>query len=600
MKKILIIILVLFSGIKSFGQANSDKVLKSNIDALLESYSYYNRFVGSVLISKDGKVFYQKSVGSANIEERKKNTKKTVFGIASHTKSMTAVAILKLVEDGKLELETPISFFFPGFITDDSKDITIQHLLNNSSGMEANIGRKDDNGNGLMPEETAITFDEVLEKFNNSKLKFEPGTGYDYNNFGYFLLAKIIEKVSGQAYADFMEQAIFKPAGLKNTTIAFFKSINQKAQPYLGLGMNSFEEFNAPFHPSWLMGAADINSTAIDLLKFMEAIDNGILLKPASVHKIYTCTQAIGVNEMASGLGWVIDHKGDERWIYNNGLLPGYASMMGSLIKQNIKIIILSNATSVNPVIDDFQGEVTFIPEITDKIISLFQGKAVENLSVPSNIVSSSIVDGTKTYQLDNGHSLLLKKEGNTYSLETAGKEPWSVFTYTFSRNADENDAASATALFFANAMSSQNFEGLINYANDEMKVFLGSEEGLGQLKGMWANFLQHAGKFLSYNIYKIEGDESKNVHIRFHFETIDIGIALNINSEYKIQGMFMDDDVKTSHINTVELILISEDEFFINGFQNGGMQDLKITISDRGLILTDGSLNFDATILTP
>ena len=78
---------------------------------------------------------------------------------------------------------------------------------------------------------------------------------------------------------------------------------------------------------------------------------------------------------MLSGLGWVIDQKEGEKWIYNNGLLPGYASVMGSLPEKNIKIIILSNATSVNPVSDEFQGEVTFVPEITDKIIALFQGK---------------------------------------------------------------------------------------------------------------------------------------------------------------------------------------------------------------------------------
>jgi hypothetical protein len=346
------------------------------------------------------------------------------------------------------------------------------------------------------------------------------------------------------------------------------------------------------------MGAADMNSTTVDLFKFMQALDNGTLLKPASVNKIYTNTQAMGVNEMLSGLGWVIDHKGDEKWIYNNGLLPGYASVMGSLPENNIKIIILSNATSVNPVADEFQGELTFVPEITDKVIALLQGKNIENLPTPNTNIHNTIANETKTYQLDNRHSLLLKNKGNTYILETAGTAPWSVFTYAFSRNANEHDAASETALFFANAMRTQNFEGIINYANDQMKGFLGTEEGLGQLKGMWANFLQHAGKFMSYNIYKIEGNEVKNVHIRFHFETVDIGIVLSINSDHKIQGMFMDDAVKTSHINAVQLVQISETEFFINGHQNGGMQDLIVSVSKTGLVLIDSSINFEAEVL--
>ena len=600
MKKAVVVFIVLILGINSFGQSTSNKELTENIDTLFESYSYHNRFIGSVLISKDNHIFYQKSFGYANVDERKKNTEKSIFSIASLTKSLTAVGVMKLVEDGNLTLDTTISTYFPDFMPDFSKEITIQHLLNNSSGIEANIGRTDDNGNGLMPEETAITFNEVLEKFKDSKLKFEPGTGYDYNNFGYLLLANIIEIVSGQSYANFMEQAVFKPAGMKNTSIAFFNSLNQKAQPYLGLGMTEFKKFNSPFHSSWLKGAADMNSTTIDLFKFMQALDNGTLLKPASANKLYTSTQAMGVNEMASGLGWVIDKKGDEKWLYNNGLLPGYASVMGTLSEKNIKIIILSNATSVNPVIDEFQGEVTFVPEITDKIISLFQGKSIENLPIPKKIKNTSIVNVTKEYQLDDKHSLFLKKEGNTYTLETAGNEPWSVFTYTFSRNANENDSFSETALFFANAMSTQNFEGLINYANDQMKGFLGTEEGLGQLKGMWSNFLQHAGKFISYNIYKIDGDDIKNVHIRFHFETVDIGIVLSLNTNHKIQGMFMDDSVKTNHINTVKLIPISENEFFINGHQNGGMQDLKITASNKGLILTDGSISFKAEAINP
>tara|TARA_R110000744_G_scaffold208401_1_gene327048 strand:- start:16866 stop:18668 length:1803 start_codon:yes stop_codon:yes gene_type:complete len=596
MKQVTAILIALVFGINSFGQSSSKKELKKDIDVLFESYAHYNRFVGSVLISDNNTIIYQKSFGYADIESKKKNIKNSIFSIASLTKSLTAVGIMKLVEDGKLTLETPISIYFPDFMPNNSKDITIQHLLNNSSGMEANIGRTDESGNGLMPEVTPITLDELLGKFKDSKLKFEPGAGYDYNNFGYLLLAQIIEKVSGQRYADFMEQAVFKPANMKNSAVAAFKPNHQKAHPYLGLGMNEFQNFNSSFHPSWLQGAADVNSTTVDLFKFMQALENGTLLKVASKNKLYTATQAMGVNDMVSGLGWVIDQKEGEKWIYNTGLLPGYASVMGSMPAKNIKIIILSNATSVNPVLEEFQGEVTFVPEITDKIISLFQGKRVENLALP--IKNNSIVDFTNTYQFDDEHAIVLKKEEGIYSLETAGKEPWSVFTYTFSINSEENNASSKAALFFANAMSTQNFEGLVDYANEQMKGFIGTEEGLGQLRGMWENFLQHAGKFISYNIYKTEGDEVKNIHVRFHFETVDVGMVLSIDKDHKIQGMFMDDSIKTSHLNTVKLIPIDDNEYFINGHQNGGMQDLKIIVSDNELTLIDGSQKFKGKLI--
>ena len=598
MKQVTAIIIALVLGINSFGQSSSNKELKKDIDALFESYAHYNRFVGSVLISENNTIIYQQSFGYADIVDKKKNTKNSIFSIASLTKSLTAVGIMRLVEDGKLTLEAPISIYFPDFMPDYSKDITIQHLLNNSSGMEANIGRKDDSGNGLMPEVSSITLDELLEKFKASKLKFEPGTGYEYNNFGYLLLANIIEKVSGQSYADYMEQAVFKPANMKNTAVAAFKPNHQKAQPCLGLGMNEFQNFSSPFHPSWLQGAADINSTTFDLFKFMQALENGTLLKVESKSKLYNVTQAMGVNAMLSGLGWVIEQKEDEKWIYNNGLLPGYASVMGSLPERDIKIIVLSNATSVNPVLEEFQGEVTFVPEITDKIISLFQGKPVENLPLP--IKNKNITDFTNTYQLDDEHALVLKKRESTYSLETAGKEPWSVFTYAFSKDVNDNTEACETALFFAKAWSTQQFEGLSDYGNEQMKGFLGTQQGQDQLKGMWANFINHAGEFKAYNIYNIEGEEVKNIHIRFHFETVDIGMVISVNAANKIQGMFMDDAVKTSHVTKVVLVPVGGNKFFVDGHRNGGMQDLVITVSDEGLILIDGSVNFKAEACNP
>jgi CubicO group peptidase (beta-lactamase class C family) len=149
MKKALTVFIALIIGINSFGQSSP---LKEKIDSLFESYSHYNRFIGSVLISREDSIIYQRSFGFADIEQQERNTENSVFSIASLTKSLTAVGVMKLVEDQKLTLETPISSYFPDFMPDYSKEITIRHLLNNSSGMEANIGRTDDNGNGLMPE----------------------------------------------------------------------------------------------------------------------------------------------------------------------------------------------------------------------------------------------------------------------------------------------------------------------------------------------------------------------------------------------------------------------------------------------------------------
>jgi len=603
MKTTIAIIMGLFLGFNSFSQTSSNKRLEESINEVFESYTHYNRFIGNVLISQNDKIIYKKSFGDADAENFKKNTENSIFSIASVTKPLTAVGIMKLVEDGKLTLETPISTYFPNFIPDFSKKITIRHLLNHSSGMQANVGRIDDEGNGLMPGENPITLNELLEKFKESKLKYEPGTGYEYNNFGYTLLAYIIENVTKLSYADYMEQAVFKPANMKNTAINGYKVLNQRAFPHTGLGMNAFKKLSNSIHSSWIIGAGNINSTTGDLYNFMEALESGIVLKPASVDKLYSLTQSRGVNNSVYGLGWRIENKGGDKWINHTGLLPGVTSIIGSLPQKNMKIIILSNATSTDLITEStFQGKDQFVDgEIIDNVIAVLQGKNPELLPIAVKMNNQNTADFSRTYRLDSDHSLLLRKQGDGYSLETLGKESWSVFTYKFSRDAKEDNKTSETALFFANAMSTQNFEGLADYANGDMKGFLGSEEGINQLKGMWAYYVKEAGEFKSYNIYKTEGEEgSKTVHIRFHFEKNDIGFVIGINSKNQIQGMFMDDAIKTSPIQKVKLTQVSENEFFINGHQNDGMQDLKITASNKGLILTDDSLNFKAEDINP
>ena len=600
MKKSIIVVMALILGFNSFGQTSSNKELEENINEVFESYAFYNRFIGSVLISKEDNIIYEKSFGHADAENLKNNTKNSIFSIASVTKSLTAAGIMKLVDQGKLSLETPISTFFPSFIPDFSKNITVRHLLNHSSGMQANIGRIDEQGNGLMPGENPITLHELFEKFKDSKLKFEPGAGYEYNNFGYTLLAYIIEIVSQQSYAGYMEEAIFKPANMKNTAVNKYKNLNQRAFPHIGLGMNEFTKLNFPIHSSWIIGAGNINSTTGDLYNFMTALENGIVLNPASVDKLYSLTQSRDVNNSEYGLGWRIENKGGEKWINHTGLLPGVTSIIGSLPQKNIKIIILSNATSNDLITEsDFQGKGQFVDgEIIDNIIEVLQGKNPKLLRVAVKKNNQNTADFSRTYMLDSDHSLLLRKQDDDYSLETIGTASWSVFTYKFSRDAKEDNKISETALFFANSMSTQNFNGLSDYANNEMKGFLGSGEGANQLKRMWAYFLKQAGEFKSYNIYKTEGEEdSKTVHIRFHFEKEDVGFVIGINSKNQIQGMFNDDNIRTSSIQKVKLTQVGENEFFINGHQNNGMQDLSIKISEKGLILIDDNINYQAVI---
>ena len=171
MKYLAVAIIVFVLGYNSFGQSETNAEIENSINELFESYAIYNRFIGSVLISQDNRILYERSFGYADLENHKKNTANSIFNIASVTKPLTAVGIMKLVEDGRLTLETSINTYFPNFIPDFSKDITVRHLLNHSSGMQANVGRIDDEGNGLMPGNKEVSLEELIELFKDSKLK---------------------------------------------------------------------------------------------------------------------------------------------------------------------------------------------------------------------------------------------------------------------------------------------------------------------------------------------------------------------------------------------------------------------------------------------
>jgi CubicO group peptidase (beta-lactamase class C family) len=599
MKRITLVITVLCVIFNASAQLKNSDTAQNKIDELFQSYHHYNRFIGSVLISKNDKIIYQNSYGDANLKFNKKNNEHTIYKVASLTKPITAVAIMKLIEAGKLTLDTRLSLFFSDFLNEYSNNITVRHLLNHSSGMQANIGRDDNTGMSLAPNEKPTTFNALQNKFKDSKLKFEPGTHYDYNNFGYMLLAQIIERVSGLSYQDYIEESIFKPLGMDNTTAKPNGNAINKAIPYTGLGMDVLKSYDLPIDASWIKGAGDISSTVLDLHKFLIALENHEILSSKSVDKLYDTKQSMEVNDRAYGLGWVNDQKYGEKWIYHDGLLPGFASIMGILPDSGVKIVILSNATSTNPM-DDFQGKIQFVDnEIVDKVIAILKDQDVSLLPIPSKNKTPEFDSKSKLFQLDDKHIFEIEKQNNEYWLEATGEESWSIFTYGFAQDAKENNQASKIALYFAQAMKNQSLTGLVDYADEQMKGFLGSEEGLNQLRGMWSNMLKQAGDFKSFNIYNIEGDEAKNVYLRFHFKAQDVGLVLSVNKTNKIQGMFMDEKMRTSNLRRVKLIPLGNNEFFIDGHKNGGYQDVRLKIVSNTLLLIDTSNTFKATLLS-
>lgn len=190
----------------SFGYAIGQTV-PQKIDSLIQAYSKINKFNGNILVLRSGKTIFKGAYGYRNMEQHIKNSGEEIFPIASLTKSFTSLMIMKLIEEGRLSLDTRVTTFFPALHPD--QPITISNLLNHTSGIRevlADAGLKEKIFAGMK-----VSHAELLSYFSGQPLDFKPGTDYAYSNSGYDILGMIIEKITGKTYESAVNENIFKP-----------------------------------------------------------------------------------------------------------------------------------------------------------------------------------------------------------------------------------------------------------------------------------------------------------------------------------------------------------------------------------------------------
>ena len=198
-----ILLFTYFSFIPSFAQTIVDKQLTAKFDQLLSEQFKTGETGAAALVSRKGQIIYKKAFGMANMELNIPMQPDNVFRIGSISKQFTAVAILQLMEQGKLNLQDDITKFIPDYPTHGHK-ITIEHLLTHTSGIQSYTGMKEFGTISRLDK----TPEELIAFFKNQPMEFAPGTKWNYNNSGYFLLGYIIEKLSGKTYPEYVEENI--------------------------------------------------------------------------------------------------------------------------------------------------------------------------------------------------------------------------------------------------------------------------------------------------------------------------------------------------------------------------------------------------------
>src|SRR5262249_16351341 len=264
----------------SFTAACAQTLDKAKLDQFFDRLAEKNRAMGSLVLAKDGDVLYTRSIGDGQINaaERKPLTPARGFRVPSITKKYTPVMILQLVEEGNLKLTDMLDKFIPQ--VPNAQKITIGQILAHRSGIP-NVRRDQITWKPGAP----VTKDEMLALIVKGTPEFEPDTKHSYSNSGYFLLGLILEKVTGKAYAEALEERINSRIGLKDTYRANGSIDVHKGEAltYINTGSDWKQGFET--HPSI---GFQIISTPGDMAKFIEALFDLKLVSQETLNQMKT------------------------------------------------------------------------------------------------------------------------------------------------------------------------------------------------------------------------------------------------------------------------------------------------------------------------
>jgi CubicO group peptidase (beta-lactamase class C family) len=316
----------------SCGAATGAKKPAEEMAEVMAEFARLDIFSGTVLVAKGGEVIYADAFGEANKDHGVLNTLETRYNIGSIGKTITGVAIMQLVEQGKVELDAPVSGYLEGFPYGDS--ITIHHLLSHTSGMFNYMAHPD--YRARMPRLRRI--DDWLPLIYDQELVFEtPGERFAYSNSGIVTLGAVIEGVTGMPYEDYIRAKILEPAGMTATAINYPEEIvpNRASGYTKSVSGKSYTGAILQVPPASADGG--IETTVGDLLAFDRALYGESLLSEESKERMFT------PNLEGYAYCWGISMAHGRKTIGHGGGAPGVSASFTRYPDDDVTIIVLSN-----------------------------------------------------------------------------------------------------------------------------------------------------------------------------------------------------------------------------------------------------------------
>ncbi len=362
----------------------------------------------AVLVARDGRVLMRKAYGSASLELGVPLRPEHVFRLGSITKQFTAVAVLMLVEEGKVGLQDEITKFFPDYPT-HGRRITVEHLLTHTSGIQSYTGISSFRDGARRD----LSVDSLIAMFRDQPMNFAPGERFSYNNSGYVLLGAIIEKVSGMTYADFVRTRIFEPLGMRNSAYEVATAVVPGRVPgYDRVGTTAeirvadFVSMTQPY------AAGALISTVDDVLIWQRAVAEDRLLKPETWRRVFTPFALTNGMSSGYGYGWFVAEAAGKPTIEHGGDIPGFSTNGLWIPSERLHVIVLAN----------HQREPARNPdEISRRIAGRLLGEPAGPAPVP--MTAEALDAYTGVYRLNDTDRRVVVREGTTlYSVR--GRSP--------------------------------------------------------------------------------------------------------------------------------------------------------------------------------
>ena len=403
----LILGLILVMGLASQTLAQPAEDLSKSIDEILTQTYKPNEPGAAVIVVKDGKVVFRKGYGMANLELGVPVEPDMVFRLGSITKQFTAVAILMLVEQGKLSLDDDLTKFLPDYPTKGQK-ITITNLLTHTSGIKPYTS---------LPEWLAmwrkdVPLNDLIALFKDKPMDFAPGERYTYNNSAYVLLGAIIEKASGQSYADFVEKNIFAPLGMTHsfyddTARVFPRRVSGYSKPKDTWLNAAYLSMSQPY------AAGSLASSVDDMALWDAALYTDKLVKQETLKRAWTSAKLNSGRLTGYGFGWSLNSYEGHPTIEHGGGINGFSTYAVRMPDDRVYVAVLTNKDSGGP----GPGRVAF------RIAALASGKPFRD-PVAITLAPDILEKYTGVYQFTDKEEAIIRRQGDKLfiTLPSGGK----------------------------------------------------------------------------------------------------------------------------------------------------------------------------------